>query len=889
MKRIILVLLAIVVLIPAFAGVKTVASAAETADTTGTADITPFTMINWDPVGNTYDNIFSLPKFLVYRAELQETGEWEMDWNGVRDVKLQAQKVKAYFENIPEGSRLIQVATYSSFLVLSEHVIYSDAAVEKLRNWLDSFLAEYKAIGGELDGIPIDNEYNHPYSYRLYSEQYKNGNIEIYQQIQDHPLYAKEIRPLLEARGFIFYESEKDDKPELYSICDDSGSKYNKSRSVWNAVMEERNAYYLNKAIYEPLMKYYPDALMGDYDKVNRYAWLKTPSDNGGTTSAGGNTWEVGNTSNMYTYAHRPTSNFFSGNGSYPVGYNRAIFEDNAFDALLWDMHVFKDAQAGLDEDGNFNAWVTYYDYRIGKAGHGKHTVSGTPYHTETLYHIGLMNPKPFLGYLIPSEIAGETGTKSGSAEAKAEYDKRLKNISDILNELTHVVGASDRKPILYPNSWNSEFVLSGMYAGGRNVWRLSLDTTRGITLEQYQVAGTQDPTFYIAGQTVTFPGGKILEETKIEPYGSSGYWVETATDVMPVITNDIDRYSKYPAYHESYDNYQEGMKYAMETALPVNAWEINMKTKLGGKATIVADESNPGNQMVELMGTGVLRNAIIPKRITAGDSYAKQQTWEVTMTLPDTMAAESQLILLQCADDDGGFKVEGGKLWYGEGAEYKAFENLDLSSGGKYTVKRVVDFRDAEAFTSSYYVYGVDGNEVAKVENVPMVNFTLPVQKITLSCSKITDKPVLLDDYKLYAAGIATDFEVYGAALGFKVEDPEQASNEDLAYRLSWMNATAENKTYNVIAARYDSENKQVSQEIVKTIYMAPNSDGVDTGIVDVAEGGGLRLYLQEQQKSGTLNFGRLVLFACIPPAFLMVGSVVAYLLVRRQRKKMQ
>ena len=242
-------------------------------------------------------------------------------------------------------------------------------------------------------------------------------------------------------------------------------------------------------------------------------------------------------------------------------------------------MQVFKDMQAALDEDGNLNAYVTYYDYnhKTNTAGYATNTVSGTAYHTETLYHIGLMNPKPFLGYVVKNDIKDDEARRRLIAAGQeintenlnavyaeltadvisAMYQDRLQNLADIMAELTRVAGASNREPIPYAGSWNSDFVISGMYAGGRNIWRISPDTTRGVSLEEFKVKD-QAPTFHINGQTVIFPQGCILEEIRIEPYGSCGYWVETPVGVEPVVINDTDRHSENPAYE---DNFSTALK----------------------------------------------------------------------------------------------------------------------------------------------------------------------------------------------------------------------------------------------------------------------------------------------------------------------------------------
>ena len=51
-----------------------------------------------------------------------------------------------------------------------------------------------------------------------------------------------------------------------------------------------------------------------------------------------------------------------------------------------------------------------------------------------------------------------------------------------------------------------------------------------------------------------------------------------------------------------------------------------------------------------------VARALELPENITAGDSYAKQQTWEVTVTVPAT----GKVNVLGCTESDPGLELAG-------------------------------------------------------------------------------------------------------------------------------------------------------------------------------------------------------------------------------------
>ena len=105
---------------------------------------------------------------------------------------------------------------------------------------------------------------------------------------------------------------------------------------------------------------------------------------------------------------------------------------------------------------------------------------------------------------------------------------------------------------------------------------------------------------------------------------GSCGYWIETAKDVQPVITREADHFVKYPAYQESFD-YADGTAFNGENAKDKQAWETT------GSVTVKSGALN-------LTGTATVKNVKLPKNITAGDSYAMQQAWEISVTLPKAM-----------------------------------------------------------------------------------------------------------------------------------------------------------------------------------------------------------------------------------------------------------
>ena len=453
---------------------------------------------------------------------------------------------------------------------------------------------------------------------------------------------------------------------------------------------------------------------------------------------------------------------------------------------------------------------------------------------------MGMTNHEPFYGYILPRDV--EKAGEDDPNPDVGDYYYSLQIANEHMAELTRVAGASDRKAIVTPIDWNGDYVLSGMYAGGRNIWRITPNTDV-ISKEAFKIKD-KAPTFKVDGVTITFPQGRIIEDTKITHVGSCGYWVETPANVTPVVTTAADRYEIDPSFNENFTRYDLGAFTNTKSSLTKDP-SVHKDTYWKADGTAEIKEVS-GNKVMALSGNTTLTNSIIPENITAGDSYAKKQAWAVTVTLPAS-GTYTNVKLLDFDDADTsasdaipGFLLSGGKVQYYEGSATKAM-NMDISAGGTYTFKRVLDFSNAQSFVAGYYVYDNAGKLVASAENVQIAasGITLPVYKISLATTGAATA-VIVDDYKLYPMSLAADLEIYDANSGRKIADNTTVRTERTAYRFSWMNATGQYK----VARVYDAK----TGTILKKVDMAPGMDGVVTGIVEVAAGKSIQIKVDIQ-----------------------------------------
>lgn len=747
-----------------------------------------------------------------------ENGEVYLAYSGAgRDINKIAAALKNDLEAYPEGMRSFVLHKSSDVFQLQKDTIYFEEGVEKLRTVFSALMKTYAEIGGKLDYIVLDVEYVDTYNWYLYSKQYTKENKDVYKNIVANPLYQTTVRPLLEDHGFLFYEDAS--KPEIWSaypkLKGEEAKKYADCLTIWNTVMRIRLNNYMTYAVYEPMVQYMPNARVYDYQSRYTNAWLKDLTDKGEHSYIAGNSVPVGVTSHHNTYGSRLSNDFFALDGqpvyNNPVAYNGAEFAATPFNRILWDVNLMKNMYQA--SGGNVSITVAEYDYSPNKAG----TPSNTQYYTESIFHIGLLDPKPFCIYMYDKDF-----------ETTAAYNKRAKVLQEIMVELTRVAGYADREPIPVPATWNSSFLLSGIYANGRNLWRFTPDNNK-IAPANF-VISESTPTFYINGQTVTFPEGKIIPDGPVSVVGSFGYWIETPKNVTPIVTNDANRYCKYPSFAENFEGYAAGTAFNNANAKPLLCWQVTGNTPVVEKGSLA------------LTGTTTVANEKLPQNITAGDYYAKQQAWEISVTLPQNMNGE--LKLLACGD--GGIKISGGKAYYDANGTYQ--ELAKLSAGVKYTLKREVDFRSD--FQCDYTVYDAAGKVIGQAKAVPMAKISLPVTKISMSCTDVTGK-VLIDDYKLYPVGVTTDFECYDAQTGMRQNGVK--SSENVAYRLSWLNGSQETETAEVVATFYSVGSKQASQKVIQKVQMNPGCDGVETGIVEVPQGQMVTLTLKKEKPTTT------------------------------------
>ena len=255
-----------------------------------------FYMVNWSGSAADfadYDYTYAMPWFYTSKAYVKPDSESisvSVGMYNSSDPATIAQRMKEDFNNRPDGARYLNLNTMTdTFKGATVDLVDMSNGVRLVKAWLTNFLEIYSSIGGKLDGIAVDLEYNAAYAFYVQDDEYADyakNNRQIYNQIVANAEYQKRIRPKLVARGFEFYVNPDPTKypyrSEIWTIYryDSSGGKA-ACRSIWDAVINEVLAEYINEAVLEPLLSYYPKATLSDYHRGDTDSWLKGVNDHG--------------------------------------------------------------------------------------------------------------------------------------------------------------------------------------------------------------------------------------------------------------------------------------------------------------------------------------------------------------------------------------------------------------------------------------------------------------------------------------------------------------------------------------------------------------------------------------------------------------------------------
>jgi len=365
--------------------------------------------------------------------------------------------------------------------------IWWDHGVEKVRDRYDAFFKAYKEAGGELDVYLVDFEGG-------ITNWHLKNDPEHYAAIQNDPRFAEIAKTL----GF----------SDLGTVAKYQGSQ---NYLKWNALMRERRVEYMRRAIYEPIRKYFPEVKMSNYCDYYTSPSIPLPERNGHLDYLFGKGGHLGTHQSLELYGRDGMINKKKLDGVN-------VYEATPFNLFRYDLNKMRSAVASSEVP--LQPWISH-------KGFAESHFKDNDYYQEVVLHAGLTgaddfllwNPRPWKGGQNPEEWGSE------------EQDRI---VSNLLKQLSGVVSASapDRKTLTKSQiPWNTDYVLSGINAGKRSIWRFTPKLEKGESASRFLIQSSP-ATFQVGKTKVVIPGGKVL---KPEPVlSSAGFWIKAPLNAEP-------------------------------------------------------------------------------------------------------------------------------------------------------------------------------------------------------------------------------------------------------------------------------------------------------------------------------------------------------------------
>ncbi len=452
-----------------------------------------------------------------------------------------AQLMKSYLLRQPEGRRAVRPTSISNIIVksLDTEVYWYEKGMAEFNNVWEEIFHYYKRIGGpDIDYFFMDFEDG----CDLWNMENRSKRLgitveELYDRVIEDPRYP-EVRQSLIDYGIEMYEG--DDHNELYYMWANINTADPNTPEVKNAYLGLNWAYKRrDEALasnYELVKKYFPNVQYMNYgssesgEDPNKawsehaicYGWFSPPALPKEERTHERIPWAI---SAFPTYGTLREANLMKAppNGYHPYGY-----KSTPFNAVLFYVKKVKNTLSYMD-DSRVIPFVCSYSYSY---------LNLNPYATSNWYdeHIFHM--------ALATDARGTLAFYNTEHWQKGIDDDLV--LSELLYELDEVAGFPDREPVtrdLIP--WTTHIMVSGVSAGGRNVFRVTPDLfVEDMTMEKVLVSD-DPPVFRIANETVTFPEGSYIYEPE-NPHSDVGFWVISPEGTLPETV--FDESKPYPA-----------------------------------------------------------------------------------------------------------------------------------------------------------------------------------------------------------------------------------------------------------------------------------------------------------------------------------------------------
>ena len=366
--------------------------------------------------------------------------------------------------------------------------VWWDHGVEKVRARFDAFFKAFKEAGGQVDVFALD------YEQGVTNWHLRNDPAH-FAAIQNDPRFP-EVAKIL---GF----------DDLVGTV----AKYQGSQNYlkWNALMNERRAADLNRAVYEPIRKYFPNVKFSNYGDFHTSPKIEVPEINNHKAYLFGTGTHVGTHQSSELYGRDGQINKRKLDGEN-------IYEATPFNMFLYEMNRMRSMAASSTVP--IQPWVAFKPFN-------ESPFKDSDYYQESLFHIGLTGADAFL--LWNPRLWSK---KQKPEDWGNEETDRL--ASQLLHQLDGLVGVPNRKTLTTSFiPWNSDYLLSGMNAGERSIWRFTPKLAAGDVASKC-VVSLEPATFEVGKSRIVIPGGRVIAPEPV--LSSAGVWVEAPANAVPAV-----------------------------------------------------------------------------------------------------------------------------------------------------------------------------------------------------------------------------------------------------------------------------------------------------------------------------------------------------------------
>lgn len=483
-------------------------------DTTENSDVTsrtPFYALTWwTPQVENLTNI--LPWYWMDHRD-----GW---WNGP-ELLLDPQDAKQYTDAMPEGYR-----TMTSFWVYrnifgdrdtfwNSHnpedncidpstgqrteyfCIWYDFGIEYTRQIFDDFFREYRDIGGQIDFFVLDAEY-FPVNWAFGSDITNVTQQAQWAAIQNDPRFG----PVAQQLGF-------SDLSLVHNYW------LHPHYLSWNQFAMRQVADAINRAVFEPMRRYFPDVKMSNWEGFYQTQEYAIPDYNSHNISYCHPGLYCGPGSHVGTHQARV---FYGELGQISLVWNPGgggLYEATPFNAFRYNANQMR--ASVLSSDVPVQPWFSpksYYPHLTQNIG-----FSNSDYYQELLFHVALSGANEFLYWNHPSINPWQINHSDRMMDA-------------CLKQIGWLTGYNDRRTLVSElSSWTDNHMLTGMVAGGRKVWRMTPQLTiqsGALSTLPSMVQNYDGGVMVTVGNVTTlFPQGRVLW---IDPsdncYSNAGVWI---------------------------------------------------------------------------------------------------------------------------------------------------------------------------------------------------------------------------------------------------------------------------------------------------------------------------------------------------------------------------